>query len=888
VIDVFDKIILITDTAIRISIVDKLGTANQKTVSCINLFYQALTKQNDQEVEMLYREWLLFFEDTYGKVENLPIKRTLFKDLYQLEDDYDLRRLFFAIHTYYSIVIKLITFAILAKPRNSGVVPHPDLGSDLFHFMEGIENGKAFRKLKIANFADANLFDWYLTFWNDEIQEIIRAIIDSVASFLDANDAAGRGDLLKSLYQDLIPKQIRHALGEYYTPDWLADLIIESANCNFALENRFLDPSCGSGTFLVRTILKIRKFNEDKYEGNFIVNKILNNVVGFDLNPLAVLTTKANYAIMISDIIKTSEEDHFIPVYLCDSTLIPRSESGLSGMTWLVRTPWGKLESTVAPSKGYVNRILSSLELSFQKQKGIVKERKELSSTLDDQIFKILNVPNIRVKLFRIQYIMECCEPIWQERFDYVLGNPSWINWDSLPETYRETVFPVYHDYGLLRRGSSIGAIKIDFCVLATYVALHKFLKVGGVLGFALTQTVFASRASEGFRTFVLPDRTPLKVISVHDFVEMQPFEGAINRTATIVIKKGEKNEYPVSYHIWKSKEGNKVSFGDSFDEVKSKTEITAILSRPVNDDMLSPWVVGNKKLLSSLYYLTRGAQQYYRSREGVNTGGANALFWIEIANGKTNSEYLIRNFAETGRKSIPAINPVPVESDLVYPLIRGRNIDRWEVNPSGLYIVVPHTKESGMEAISEIELKSKYPKTFGFLNHPKLKPVLRNRRAVTHRWGGTTRWWYSLFEIGPYTFAPYKVCYKGEVATKLAAVVVNSSSDDKMQNKLTIPDQTIHFIPCEDEDEAHYVCAVMNSKPYRELYACFRYKHPSTFILEYGRIPRFTKASDIHSKLCMLSKHAHGVKTGEISGIIEKVESEIDMHSEMLFKQLE
>ena len=38
-------------------------------------------------------------------------------------------------------------------------------------------------------------------------------------------------DLLKQLYQYLVPRHLRHDLGEYYTPDWLAQ--------------RVLDPACG-------------------------------------------------------------------------------------------------------------------------------------------------------------------------------------------------------------------------------------------------------------------------------------------------------------------------------------------------------------------------------------------------------------------------------------------------------------------------------------------------------------------------------------------------------------------------------------------------------------------------------------------------------------------
>jgi len=36
--------------------------------------------------------------------------------------------------------------------------------------------------------------------------------------------------------------------------------------------------------------------------------------------------------------------------------------------------------------------------------------------------------------------------------------------------------------------------------------------------------------------------------------VSIQPFEGATNKTAAIILKKGEKTEYPVSYIVWSKK----------------------------------------------------------------------------------------------------------------------------------------------------------------------------------------------------------------------------------------------------------------------------------------------------------------------------------------------
>ena len=61
-------------------------------------------------------------------------------------------------------------------------------------------------------------------------------------------------DLLKQLYQNLMPKRLRHALGEYYTPDWLAELLLSRLHYDGKPEVRLLDPACGSGTFLVQAI----------------------------------------------------------------------------------------------------------------------------------------------------------------------------------------------------------------------------------------------------------------------------------------------------------------------------------------------------------------------------------------------------------------------------------------------------------------------------------------------------------------------------------------------------------------------------------------------------------------------------------------------------------
>ena len=62
-----------------------------------------------------------------------------------------------------------------------------------------------------------------------------------------SEDPAQSRDLLKKLYQQLFPKSVRHDLGEYYTPDWLAEHVLNELGYEGDPDKRLLDPACGSG-----------------------------------------------------------------------------------------------------------------------------------------------------------------------------------------------------------------------------------------------------------------------------------------------------------------------------------------------------------------------------------------------------------------------------------------------------------------------------------------------------------------------------------------------------------------------------------------------------------------------------------------------------------------
>src|SRR5262249_48647938 len=142
---------------------------------------------------------------------------------------------------------------------------------------------------------------------------------------LDIDPDSSR-DLLKHLYQDLMPKTLRHNLGEYYTPDWLAERTLglvdgvqeetvratDDGGKTVRIQvyrgdpdKRLLDPACGSGTFLVMAIRRIKEFAwKNGVSERDLLRKILANVVGFDLNPLAVISARTNYLLALGDLMQ--------------------------------------------------------------------------------------------------------------------------------------------------------------------------------------------------------------------------------------------------------------------------------------------------------------------------------------------------------------------------------------------------------------------------------------------------------------------------------------------------------------------------------------------------------------------------------------------------------
>lgn len=151
-----------------------------------------------------------------------------------------------------------------------------------------------------------------------ESEEVLKAF-DWLIDLIDYYKIERFGDIVGYVYEELIPEEERHQLGEFYTPKPIAELIVKW--CIRSPDDKVLDPGCGSGTFLVEAYkrlveLKLKKpYSEIKHIPEHIHKQILDQLVGIDINEFAAHLTAINLAMrnprVPSTNIKVIVEDFF-------------------------------------------------------------------------------------------------------------------------------------------------------------------------------------------------------------------------------------------------------------------------------------------------------------------------------------------------------------------------------------------------------------------------------------------------------------------------------------------------------------------------------------------------------------------------------------------------
>lgn len=890
------------------SLAAEFGAEANLTKECIPLLYSAITTTTNKRAQMFFQQWKILFGEVCGydighTSENV---RTLAKYYGIHLKGLRSAELLFALHTYYALFIKFIAAEIVVYyhagipnqiKKLSGASSSKRLRDGVIEF----EKGGIFKHLGITNFLEGDLFAWYPEVWTEDIERCVRSMVEAIEKFNPAtlsSDPSGSRDLLKGLYQGLFPRSIRHSLGEYYTPDWLAEEVMEQSGYTGEPNSRLLDPACGSGTFLVAAINKVRlRYEQEResfpYDEGELCRKILENIVGFDLNPLAVMAARVNYLIALDEIIALGRVGTIeIPVYLCDSVGTPSKYGGLfaesteaaknlstSVAEFIVPT---EITSTREQLALYVSELEHCVVNQYSAEE-FIQRVKEAGLPCDSEqihrsLFTLMRTLSEEGKNgIWARIIKNHFAPLFTAKFDYVVGNPPWIRWGYLPKEYREKTIAEWTRYGLFSlKGfdSRLGSGEKDFSQLFTYSCIDHYLKERGRLAFIITQTVFKAKGqAEGFRRFRLgEDGAFIRIHRVHDLSAIRPFEGATNLTVFFVAEKGRKTSYPVPYTVWLPKKGSHFPESSSLAFVKAAITRADYQASPMAVSQSSAWMTAPGEAGGAIAKVLGKSE--YKAVVGARTEPY-GVYQLRILQNASASSVLVENCPDQGKKRIKQVQ-AEIEQDLVFPLIRGRDVQRWAWAAEYHVLMTqdPHTRRG----YSETWMKRTHPKAFAYLK--QFQTVLEDRAAFKKYHEESGHAFYSMFNISEDTFANYKVVWRRMGAELKAAVVIHKSGIVS-EAKVAIPSDTTAFVAFANADSANYFLGLINSIPVRgAIYSISAAGRglgtPS--VINSLQIVRYDAGNDLHNRIASSALRLTELHSQDIPSFIaiDKEENEL------------
>jgi type I restriction enzyme M protein len=186
--------------------------------------------------------------------------------------------------------------------------------------LQGVDSSQVLPALRGA-FAQALKIDYHAVFEEhlpDRIKwpgAAAKELAGLVQDFNTRDFAHLPQDVVGTVFEQLIPPEERHDLGQFFTPENLCDLI--AAFCIRSPDDKVLDPTCGTGTFLIRAYDRLRWLGRHDHAG------LLSQLWGVDIAPfpaeLAVINLfrqriaeHANFPrIILLDFLKISPGDCF-------------------------------------------------------------------------------------------------------------------------------------------------------------------------------------------------------------------------------------------------------------------------------------------------------------------------------------------------------------------------------------------------------------------------------------------------------------------------------------------------------------------------------------------------------------------------------------------------
>jgi hypothetical protein len=408
--------------------------------------------------------------------------------------------------------------------NSAEIIAHVVLGVDVAARPPlSLLSGSSFEQSNIFGVVEADFFDWVVLRRGGEA--FIRALARRLARF---DWGAVKHDVLKVLYESVIRPEIRKKLGEYYTPDWLAEKVVEEVVTD-PLKQRVLDPACGSGTFLFHAVRRyLAAADAKKIALTATLDGVTSHVLGMDLHPVAVTLARVTYLLAIGkQRLNRKRGPIQIPVFLGDSMQWRQKNPTLFTERELRIVADDKRELVVAEF-----RFPSSVLKNAQDFDTLVQRLADLAASGDDSkktpkarsavgVLRHLAIPEEAhatitatfETMCRLHdqgrnhiwgyYIRNLARPEWlariENRADVLVGNPPWLSYRFMPVRMQES----FREMSEARRlwGGAKVATNQDLSALFATRMVQLYLKMDGRFGFVMPNAVVDRGQFSGFRS---------------------------------------------------------------------------------------------------------------------------------------------------------------------------------------------------------------------------------------------------------------------------------------------------------------------------------------------------------------------------------------------------
>ena len=368
-------------------------------------------------------------------------------------------------------------------------------------------------------------------------------------------------DIAAILYETVIPPEERRTLGEYYTPNWLARTMVQELVTD-PLNQRVLDPACGSGTFIAEAIshflaavtspsppangvtddaentpspLAGEGWGEGvKLDPKEIIDRLRENVIGIDVHPVAVHLARAAWALAARPAINAATSAGFdvsgpVPVYLGDALQLRfRTGDMFAEHLVTIQIDDGQNSELTFPIS-LVDRaetfdaLMSQVaaEIEAGQDPMIALEDHPIDdpnerSTVVETIETLQKLHNQGRDHLWAYYTRNLVRPVALSRrkVDIIIGNPPWLNYNQTADTLRTELRRLSTEvYGIWAGGRY--ASNQDVAGLFFARCTDLYLNDGGVIGMVMPHSALQAGQYTKWRTGTWSASNRLRTLSV-------------------------------------------------------------------------------------------------------------------------------------------------------------------------------------------------------------------------------------------------------------------------------------------------------------------------------------------------------------------------------------